>query len=115
LKPIRLDRESETLVAAFAALSNPTRFKILEILSERPEAIVADIVARLPLAQSTVSQHLSVLQQAGLIYDERDGSGRCCRVNAERLAALSQQVVGWTHRLAVRSAEGAHGERCCEE
>jgi ArsR family transcriptional regulator len=110
LKDIPLDPPSDGLVQVFAALGNPARFKILQILAERPEAIVADIVARLPLAQSTVSQHLSVLQEAGLIYDDRAGSGRCCRVNTDRLSSLAQEVVRWSHRVAVRSAAGSSRE-----
>ena len=67
MKPIDLDHDAAELVRIHAALGNPTRFRILEILSRNPESIVADIVNELPIAQSTVSQHLGVLKDAGLI------------------------------------------------
>lgn len=87
-----------------AALANPARLRILEILAEEPESIVADLVNRLPLAQATVSQHLRVLQKAGLIHDERAGAGTCCRLDYVALAEYGQLIIGWTMELAAAAA-----------
>lgn len=103
MKEIPLEPKDADLVRAFGALGSPARFKILVLLAERPESIVADLVARLPLAQATVSQHLTVLQEAGLVFDERAGISRCCRVDADRLLRFARQVLDWSHQIALRA------------
>jgi ArsR family transcriptional regulator len=114
MKTLHLNPEDDKLVRIFGALANPARIQILAILAEEPKCIVADLVSRLPLAQATVSQHLKVLQDAGLICDERAGAGRCCLLDHAALAHFAQGVVGWTLGLtaaaATRSREG--GSEC---
>ena len=73
-------------LARFAkALAHPARIKILKILNEMKGCMVADVVDLLPLAQSTVSQHLEELKQAGLIRTESGGP--------KRYYCLNQQMV----------------------
>ncbi len=61
-------------VAAIAkALSHPARISILKILAGLDGCMCGDIVEQLPLAQSTVSQHLKYLKEAGLIKGEVEG------------------------------------------
>ncbi|MBS1972512.1 MAG: winged helix-turn-helix transcriptional regulator [Bdellovibrionales bacterium] len=61
-------------IADFAkALSHPARIAILKVLAEKRECICGELVADLPLAQSTVSQHLKALKEAGLIKGTIDG------------------------------------------
>lgn len=55
----------------FKALSDPNRLRILKMLEERP-LCMCEIQAVLTLAASTVSKHLSILRDAGLIYDEKE-------------------------------------------
>lgn len=55
------------------ALAHPARVAILKNLAARKECICGDLVLDLPLAQSTVSQHLKALKKAGLIQGEVDG------------------------------------------
>ncbi|MES2768850.1 MAG: metalloregulator ArsR/SmtB family transcription factor [Bdellovibrionota bacterium] len=55
------------------ALSHPARIAILRTLARRGECICGDLVLDLPLAQSTVSQHLKALKEVGLIKGEIDG------------------------------------------
>ena len=112
MKTLNLDPRQDRLVRIFAALGNPARIRILEILAGEPNSIVADLVSRLPLAQATVSQHLKVLQDAGLIHDERGGTGRCCLLNYGALADFAQGVVGWTLGLAATAA-GKKEESSC--
>jgi DNA-binding transcriptional ArsR family regulator len=59
------------------ALAHPARVAILQTLAERRGCICGEIVEVLPLAQSTVSQHLRVLQEIGVVKGEIDGP-RCC-------------------------------------
>ena len=66
--------QKEQELAAFAkAMAHPARIAILKELAKRNECICGDIVEVLPLAQSTVSQHLKELKNAGLIDGTVDG------------------------------------------
>ena len=59
------------------ALGHPARVQILRLLTRKNSCVCGDIVEELPLAQSTVSQHLKVLKEAGLIRGEVDGPRVC--------------------------------------
>src|SRR5258705_9468705 len=58
-------------------MSHPDRIAILKVLAQKNECICGEIVEVLPLAQSTVSQHLKELKNAGLITGETDGPRSC--------------------------------------
>ena len=74
--------QKEQDLAAFAkALSHPARIAILSHLAKRNECICGEIVDVLPLAQSTVSQHLKELKNAGLIDGTVDGPRSCYCIN----------------------------------
>lgn len=59
------------------ALSHPARVAILKLLIQKQACICGDIVDELPLSQSTVSQHLKELKEAGLIKGDIDGVKVC--------------------------------------
>ncbi len=59
------------------ALSHPARIAIINFLIKRRECICSDVVNELPLSQSTVSQHLKELKNAGLIVGDIDGPRVC--------------------------------------
>jgi ArsR family transcriptional regulator len=107
MKTIELDPIDRRFVQMMAALGNPARFKMLQILSTRPACIVGDIVDELPLAQATVSQHLRVLKEAGLIYGEQAGAGRCCHVAPEALAWLRERAGALEARLLSSDKDAA--------
>jgi ArsR family transcriptional regulator, arsenate/arsenite/antimonite-responsive transcriptional repressor len=67
----------EELARLAKALGHPARVRILRFLLERDECMAGQISDVLPLAQSTVSQHLKVLREAGLIHGEVDGARIC--------------------------------------
>jgi ArsR family transcriptional regulator len=74
--------QKEQELAAFAkAMSHPARIAILKVLAQKNECICGEIVEVLPLAQSTVSQHLKELKNAGLISGETDGPRSCYCIN----------------------------------
>ncbi|HEY1115622.1 MAG TPA: metalloregulator ArsR/SmtB family transcription factor [Chitinophagaceae bacterium] len=74
--------KTEQELAEFAkALSHPARIAILKVLAQRNECICGDIVDELPLAQSTVSQHLKELKNAGLVQGTIDGPRSCYCIN----------------------------------
>ena len=84
-------REQE--LADFAkAMSHPARIAILKILAQRNECICGDIVNELPLAQSTVSQHLKELKNAGLISGTIDGPRSCYCINWKAFEKFSNDI-----------------------
>jgi ArsR family transcriptional regulator len=76
------------------ALGHPARVAILRLLLARTECVCGEIVHELPLAQSTISQHLKVLKEAGLIQGEVDGPRICYCVNRTVLAQLKAMIAG---------------------
>jgi len=74
--------QKEQGLSSFAkAIAHPARIAILKILAEKNECICGEIVDVLPLAQSTVSQHLKELKNAGLIEGSVDGPRSCYCIN----------------------------------
>lgn len=81
----------ETVVVMLRAIANPVRYRILQILKERGECQCGPIGDTLPIAPSTLSQHLKVLREAGLIRGTVDGPAVCyCRDEA-RIDWLKEQ------------------------
>jgi len=76
----------------FKALGNPIRFEILKFLVARPGCITGDLVAHLPIAQATVSQHLKVLREAGWIVGNVDRPARCYCLDAGNVTWFRTQV-----------------------
>lgn len=68
-----------------AALSHPARIAILKAIAERNSCICGEIVEVLPLAQSTVSQHLKELKNAGLIQGTVEGVKSCYCIDWDNL------------------------------
>ena len=71
-----------------AALGHPARVAIVRFLKEKGVCICGEIVEVLPLAQSTVSQHLRTLREAGLVQGETDGPRSCYCINPAVLDRL---------------------------
>lgn len=70
--------ERENQLARYAkAMAHPARIAILELLAAKAACQCGDIVEELPLSQSTVSQHLKELKEAGLIKGEIEGAKVC--------------------------------------
>jgi len=74
------------------ALAHPVRVRILRVLAARRACICGDLVDLLPLAQSTVSQHLKVLKRAGLIHGEVDGPRTCYCIDPAVISRLKTLV-----------------------
>ena len=84
-----LARDPDEEIAQLSkAIGHPARVKILRFLLEREECVVGAIVDRIPLAQSTVSQHLKILREAGLIHGEVDGPRICYCADRARIDRL---------------------------
>jgi ArsR family transcriptional regulator len=91
------ERQREVDLSLLAkALGHPVRVRILRLLLSREDCYCGQIVDELPLAQATVSQHLKVLKDAGLIKGETDGPRTCYCASRERLAEFEGLVGGLT-------------------
>jgi DNA-binding transcriptional ArsR family regulator len=92
----RREQNDERLYQMLKALGNPVRLQILRFVQQRPHCIGNDILLHLPddmaRAQSTLSQHLKILRDSGLIDGECDGSATCYAVNQACLAWLREQL-----------------------
>jgi ArsR family transcriptional regulator, arsenate/arsenite/antimonite-responsive transcriptional repressor len=90
----------EELARLAKAIGHPARVKILRFLLDQEECMAGAISDVLPLAQSTVSQHLKVLREAGLIHGEVDGIRICYCADAakiERLRGLIENLFPFVH------------------
>jgi len=74
------------------AIGHPARIRILRLLLEHQACVAGAIVERLPLAQSTVSQHLKVLRDAGLVSACADGARVCYCIDPRAVARLKSLV-----------------------
>ena len=83
--------EFDALALAFKALSHPARLAILQTLAQRGTCICGEIVEVMPLSQATVSQHLKVLKDAGLISGEIDGQKSCYCINSDTIRDLEKR------------------------
>ena len=104
---------AETVDSVLAALSDPRRRQLLDLLSEQGEATATTLAGRLPVSRQAVVKHLAVLDAAGLVSASRAGrevryAVRTAAVDATArwMAALA---AGWDRRLAniKRAAEAA--------
>jgi ArsR family transcriptional regulator len=80
-------KEQARFLAMLKSAGNPIRFEILKFLVTHPGCITGDIVSHLPIAQSTVSQHLKLLRAAGWVAGEIEGPATCYELNRE--------AIGW--------------------
>lgn len=90
------------------AISHPARIAILRTLAERQTCICGEIVEVLPLAQSTVSQHLKELKAVGLVCGEVDGPRSCYCLNGPVVKELFALLDGLSGALDANNLE-----ECC--
>ena len=81
--------------AVFRALADPTRREIVKML-RRKALTSGEIAARFPTAWATISRHLGVLKDAGLISAERNGNSITYELNATVLQELVEHLMDWT-------------------
>jgi len=92
LRAVEGPEADEELAELAKALGHPARVQILRLLVRKNACICGEIVDELPLAQSTVSQHLKVLKESGLIRGEVDGPRTCYCVEPRAVRRLKALV-----------------------
>ena len=92
LRPVEGEAADDELATLAKALGHPARVQIMRLLVRRDACICGDIVDELPLAQSTVSQHLKVLKDAGLVRGDVDGPRVCYCIEPRALRRLKALI-----------------------
>jgi ArsR family transcriptional regulator, arsenate/arsenite/antimonite-responsive transcriptional repressor len=99
----------EIILAEFAkAMSHPARVAILKVVAARQSCVCGEIVEVLPLAQSTVSQHLKELKEVGLIDGTVDGAKSCYCVNWVAFEKIGTMLNHFFDKTRLQK-----GESCC--
>lgn len=83
---------AEDLAKLAWALAHPARVRIVRLLLNRTSCMCGEIVEEMPLAQSTVSQHLKILKETGLVQGEIDGPRVCYCINKVALAKIKKLI-----------------------
>lgn len=93
--------QDDDIATIMRALGHPVRLNILRILArkQRGDCCCADVTEQMSLAQSTVSQHIKVLLDAGLIERQPRGTRNCYIVQHDRLVALGAAFSGMVSGL----------------
>src|SRR5919106_665376 len=86
--------EAELLAACFKALADPTRVAIVNRLAGADEVCVCDLVESFELSQPTISHHLRLLRDAGLVESERRGTWAYYRLVPEAIDGLRVALAG---------------------
>ena len=100
--------EQQKMAEMFKAMGHPARVAILELLSRRHACFCGDITQELPLAQSTISQHLKALKEAGLIQGEIEGVKTCYCLSEEGIAQLHELAPSFITQL-----NAINNKSCC--
>jgi ArsR family transcriptional regulator len=95
----------ELLAERLKALGHPARLQILRVLAARGTCVCGEVVRVMPLSQATVSQHLKVLKDAGLICGRIDGKNSCYGLDPDGITELRGTLDALLDRLS--------GAVCC--
>ena len=91
MKTIEAPTAEARTVTMLRAIAHPARYRIVKLLAERQACVTGDLVDELPLAQSTVSEHLKVLKDAGVVRGVIDGPDRCYCLDPKALRWLARE------------------------
>jgi|SRR5579875_443197 len=100
----------------WSAIGDPSRRRVLDLLVSHGDVSASWLAGRVPFSRQAVSEHLAVLEQAGLIRRRKQGREVLYQVEADRLdqatRAMADLAAQWDRRLAAikRLAEAAHAE-----
>lgn len=86
--------DANDLARMCKALGHPARVQLLKYLSAYGACYFGNLAEVLPLAASTISQHVTILKEAGLILGSSDEQRMCYCVNPDRLAQLKELMAG---------------------
>lgn len=105
--------DQQQLARAAKALAHPARVAIIQLLASKTTCISGDIAAELPLARTTVTQHLQELKNLDLIRGEIEGTTVCYCLNTELLRQVQQQFTAFFLQITAASAYGPADACAC--
>jgi ArsR family transcriptional regulator len=94
----------QRIVRQLKAIAHPTRLGMLQRLALEPEICACDLGEAFAVSQPTVSEHLRVLREAGLVRTRRQGTTICYAAVPEALAEVAQTIVSLQPRTRVKAA-----------
>lgn len=100
--------EHEETALTLKALAHPARLAILDYLSQHKSCYCGDLTPQLPLAQSTVSQHLKALKEAQLIDGTIEGVRSCYCISQKGMELMQTKVIPLLHRMNTTVSQ-----KCC--
>ena len=106
-KKLEFSKKDQKIAAFAKALSHPARVAIVMAIAKRGVCICGEIVEVLPLAQSTVSQHLKELKEAGIITGELEGTKSCYCIDWDSLQS------GWDAFKSLMQELEMAKKKCC--
>ncbi len=83
------EADAALIAPMFKALGDPVRLRLASLIASRPEVCVCDLTGEFALGASTISHHLRVLREAGLVRSERRGTWVYYSIRHEALAKLA--------------------------
>jgi ArsR family transcriptional regulator len=104
--------DNAALASLAWALAHPARVQLFRLLLARGGCVCGELVGAMDLAQSTVSQHLKILREAGLVQGTVDGPRVCYCANPEKLRELQRLIAELETQTQNRSACDGQSE-CC--
>jgi ArsR family transcriptional regulator len=105
MKQMAFSNDDTILAGRIKALAHPARLAIVRALMQLDGCCCGDIVRNLPLAQSTVSQHLKILREAGIIRGEISGPRTCYCLDRAALASVAGAMEALSTQAASIRAE----------
>jgi ArsR family transcriptional regulator len=90
-----MENQLDEMAKVCKALGHPIRLQILHLLARQEEYYCGDLVSLVGMAQSTVSHHLKILKDSGLVQTEERGTFVCYRVQREKLQELSSFLLAF--------------------
>ena len=107
MKPVSMAADDARLLGIFKALANPVRYRMVQHMVAHPQCITGELAAFADLAQSTTSQHLAVLREAGLVRGSVEGPAMCYCLNLDALAWFRDRVGALADQLTAGCCEDA--------
>jgi len=102
-KRLNFDLETNTIAEICKALGHPTRMQIMTLLWKKNNSTCGEIVAQIPLAQSTISKHLSELKKAELLNIKNEGKKTIYSIEADKIQILKKYLSNYLSNKAIFS------------
>jgi len=100
-KHLDFDQETKAIAEICKALGHPTRMQIMTLLWKNNNSTCGEIVAQIPLAQSTISKHLSELKKADLVNVKNEGKKTIYTIEVDKIQILKKYFINYLSNRAI--------------